>query len=141
MVRLLFATLIFFYANSAAYAQGPFPIEVVASNPDIVGSRLVLKLRERIASSPIFATVGSGDYPRWVLTIQTFDPDDNLSKSGIRTAFSANILIQTKGRFAWYLTNLTGVCGTLYLALDQCSENILAQVSDTINNIPLSPEK
>ncbi len=101
-----------------------FPVEIIASTPDIVGQRLVFSLKERIKGSSTMTLGYNQSEARMQANIVT------LGTSNYGTVYSVAVTFKNpnSGVLAIYLTSLVGLCGSERLK-DQ-ADAIAAAISE-----------
>lgn len=122
----LACTVLFLLLAQPVQAQR-LNVIISSTAEDPVGSRLATRLRETIATSPLFTLIYDEDKPAIKLAIVTLDPDSGNGSSGTRTIYSLVILLHAKrGGLDTFLDTYVGVCGSQ--RLDSCSDRIKAAV-------------
>lgn len=113
-----------------AYAQQT-PVYVSYGEKDIVGSRLVYALRERLRASHGLKLVDSESDSFIQIRLVTVDPDDNSAS----TVYSAVITLTQLGNSSAkiYWTNLVGVCGSNRVV--SCADGLAANIDNTATTI------
>ena len=98
-------------------------IAVEDSAKDMVGSRLVFSIRERIRQSAGFKLVSGGAL--FKASIVTLDPNESSATAGYSTVYSVVFTAWQPQTDTWiYLSNYVGTCGSLRVA--ECADGIVA---------------
>lgn len=120
---ILLASISFASPSSAQEA-----VFVYGNGGDLVGERLLYKVKEELKGSNSFYVATTSTYPRWNLYITTLDPDANSRDEGLRTIYALTIGLEAETTPTWYVTQVVGTCGRN--AVDRCAESMVAKLSE-----------
>lgn len=120
---------------SSLWAQTPTvktPVEVISTSNDLVGQRLVYKIKENIRASSGMELTFNTDIPRFQIIIVTIDSNPNMQ--GNETVYSAVFLWNgPKLAFPFYLNSDVGFSGSN--RIDEAAQGITADASEQIDKV------
>lgn len=131
-IRRIFLALV---GTSQLWSQAPTtktPVEIVSTSNDLVGQRLVYKVKENIRASNAMSLTFDTNIPRFQICIVTIDNNPNVQ--GGETAYSAVFLWNGPTlAFPFYLNSDVGFSGSA--RIDEAAQSIVADANEEIDKV------
>jgi len=119
-----------FFVQNAHAKEDRFPVSVDATADDMVGRRLVYKVKEELKQSAAMCLVGSDEAGiHLVLVTLPRDPDN----PSLSTVFSAVWTVEDDFIYPTYITSMVGYCGSD--AVKSQAESLVAQTDKVISDL------